>query len=110
MRRGRDLERFDTARFTRDGCTFVEAVDQNGFCIECDSYEQPKTAVDEADGKTYYLIDNACKLYRFADKVNNDNANYGAANAKRRGCYKINSFPVTKASQCNQNQNGMIKR
>jgi len=49
----------------------------NGFCTICEAYE-PATDENE-DG--VYEIGNAGQLYWFADKVNNDNANYGSANA-----------------------------
>lgn len=42
-----------------NGCNY-----KNGFCIYCDSYEEPALNGD------YYEIDNAGKLYWFADKVN----------------------------------------
>ena len=50
---------------------------ENGFCTVCGAY-QP--ALD-SDGDGYLEIGNAGQLYWFADKVNNDNANYGSANA-----------------------------
>ena len=68
--------------------------DDNGFCantnngVVCDAYE-PATLVTEdnytelgltADYVGYYAISNAGQLYWFADKVDNDNANFGAVN------------------------------
>ena len=50
---------------------------ENGFCTVCDAFE-PATDENE-DG--VYEIGNAGQLYWFADKVNNDNANFGSANA-----------------------------
>ena len=58
---------------TRPGHNFNE----HGFCTVCGAY-QP--ALD-SDGDGYLEIGNAGQLYWFADKVNNDNANYGSANA-----------------------------
>ncbi len=49
----------------------------NGFCTVCEAFEP---ATDEnKDG--VYEIGNAGQLYWFADKVNNDNENFGSANA-----------------------------
>ena len=56
----------------------------NGFCTVCDAFEPAKynnncSTDDESDD--FYEISNAGQLYWFADKVNNDNANFGSANA-----------------------------
>ncbi|MGN0592476.1 MAG: hypothetical protein ACI4JQ_04470, partial [Ruminococcus sp.] len=52
------------------------AYSADGFCTDCGAY-QP--TVPNTDG--VYEISNAGQLYWFADKVNNDNVNYGSANA-----------------------------
>ena len=71
----------DHASHTQSGCTACGVTDssihsfENGFCSVCDGYEP---AVLNGD---YYEIDNAGKLFWFADKVNNDNQNFGTANA-----------------------------
>ncbi len=49
---------------------------ENGFCTGCDIFE-PATYNEEDN---VYEISNAGQLYWFADKVNNDNANFGSAN------------------------------
>ncbi len=69
-------------RYTDGVCTIcgnlcAHTYDDNGFCTECDVFE-PATDENE-DG--VYEISNAGQLYWFADKVNNDNANFGSANA-----------------------------
>ncbi|MGN0455403.1 MAG: GLUG motif-containing protein [Acutalibacteraceae bacterium] len=56
---------------------YVEHNYDNGFCKLCGGYE-PAT-YNEAD--KVYEIGNAGQLYWFAYKVNNDNTNYGSANA-----------------------------
>ncbi len=61
-------------------------VDSNGFCTACGAYEKP-----EIDENGVYQISNAGELYWFADKVNNDNANYGSANAKLKADIVVNS-------------------
>ena len=50
--------------------------DSNGFCTICNGY-QPATKNTE----NCYEIGNAGQLYWFADKVNNDNSNFGSAKA-----------------------------
>ena len=63
-----------TAQFIKiHNCKF----DENGFCTVCDAFEP---ATDE-NNDGVYEIGNAGQLYWFADKVNNDNANFGSANA-----------------------------
>ena len=69
-------------RYTDGVCTIcgnhcVHTYDDNGFCTECDVFE-PATDENE-DG--VFEISNAGHLYWFADKVNNDNENFGSANA-----------------------------
>ena len=60
---------------------------ENGFCTVC-GYEPADAVKDEEDidsdgdkEETVYEISNAGQLYWFADKVHNDNATYGSANA-----------------------------
>ena len=75
-----------TATFTVDGVsmTRTESVtitsghvyDNNGFCTICNGY-QPATKNTE----DCYEIGNAGQIYWFADKVNNDNSNFGSAKA-----------------------------
>ena len=48
----------------------------NGFCTACDAYQPAELNADNV-----YEISNAGQLYWFADKVNNDNANFGSADA-----------------------------
>ena len=65
---------------------WAEGYDENGFGSD-GSYQPAKqvseTYHSELNGthNVYYAIENAGQLYWFADKVNNDNANYGSANA-----------------------------
>ena len=65
---------------------WAEGYDENGFGSD-GSYQPAKqvseTYHSELNGthNGYYAIENAGQLYWFADKVNNDNANYGSANA-----------------------------
>jgi len=50
-------------------CTVCYALDhnyENGFCYKCDAYE----SATDADSNGYYEIDNAGKLYWFAQQVN----------------------------------------
>ncbi|MGN0657733.1 MAG: hypothetical protein ACI4KR_13175, partial [Ruminiclostridium sp.] len=49
----------------------------NGFCDGCGGY-QPAT---DSDSDGVYEIGNAGQLYWFAEQVNNDNENFGSANA-----------------------------
>ena len=49
---------------------------ENGFCPNCDAYEQPDTV--EIEGVTYYAIDNAGKLYWFMEHVNAGNTSVNA--------------------------------
>ena len=59
----------------------------NGFCTGCDVFESATLTTDkyDVDGDgvkdEVYEISNAGQLYWFADKVNNENANFGSANA-----------------------------
>ncbi|MGN0629691.1 MAG: GLUG motif-containing protein [Ruminococcus sp.] len=64
---------------------FAEGYDENGFGSGEDPY-QPATLTTydiDNDGTSddVYEIGNAGQLYWFADKVNNENATYGSANA-----------------------------
>lgn len=80
--------------------TSAEGYDANGFCTDyaddssctthtdCNGYQPAPgtTGKYEVDGDSgtldvVYEISNAGQLYWFADKVNNDNGNYGSANA-----------------------------
>ena len=64
----------------------------NGFgkCTDCDAdLYQPATSIDGV-----YQIGNAGQLYWFADKVNNDNANFGSANAKLTANITVNTGDV----------------
>ncbi len=78
-------------------CTVCEKVcehedfDENGFCTVCGGYE-PATDVDN-DG--VYEIGNAGQLYWFADKVNNDNRNFGSANAILTANIVVNEGTMT---------------
>ncbi len=63
---------------------------KNGFCTACDAYE-PATL--NADG--YYEIGNAGQLYWFADKVNNDNENFGSVNAILTADIVVNEGKMT---------------
>ena len=72
---------------------------ENGFCPNCDAYEQPDTV--EIEGVTYYAIDNAGKLYWFMEHVNAGNTsvnailtkdimvNRGVLNALGKGLFSI---------------------
>ena len=68
--------------------------DENGFCTVCDVFE-PATDENE-DG--VYEISNAGQLYWFADKVNNDNANFGSANAILTADIVVNEGVMTSES------------
>ena len=65
-----------TICYSNKATPIISHVYVNGFCTLCDGYE---AATQNADGA--YVIDNAGKLYWFADKVNSDYENFGAANA-----------------------------
>ncbi len=43
----------------------------NGFCSVCGGYEKPEIQQGEYEWETIYLIDNAGKLFWFADYINN---------------------------------------
>ena len=63
--------------------------DANGFCVVNGCTEHYKEA--EKDQTTgVYQIGNAGQLYWFADKVNNENATYGTANAKLTANIEVN--------------------
>ena len=59
------------------GCSHDSYI--NGFCVGCDAYLKP--AAGDGTAEDPYQIANAGNLYWLADKVNNDNANFGSANA-----------------------------
>ena len=61
----------------------------NGICTVCGKYEPA-----EQNSKGEYEIGNAGQLYWFADKVNNDNANYGSANAVLTADITVNTGNV----------------
>lgn len=65
----------------------------NGFCTACDVYEPA-----DKNSKGEYEIGNAGQLYWFADKVNNDNANYGSENAVLTADIVVNTGDV---ANCN---------
>ena len=62
-----DLQYSNDATVTHDESVAFE----NGFCPNCDAYEQPDTV--EIEGVTYYAIDNVGKLYWFKEHVNAGN-------------------------------------
>ena len=62
-----DLQYSNDATVTHDESVAFE----NGFCPNCNVYEQPDTV--EIEGVTYYAIDNAGKLYWFMEYVNAGN-------------------------------------
>ncbi len=68
----------------------------NGFCKGCGVY-QP--AAQYIIGE--YEISNAGQLYWFADKVNNDNANYGSANAILTSDITVNGNVLNKNGELN---------
>ena len=81
----------------------------NGFCANvvdgaaCDAYEpavlvtaenREELGLAESD-IGYYAITNAGQLYWFADKVDNDNANFGAANVVLTDNITVNTGTIT---------------
>ncbi len=64
----------------------------NGFCPNCDAYE-PAELVDGV-----YQISNAGNLYWFADKVTNENAAYGSADAILTCDIRVNEGTMTEGS------------
>ena len=64
----------------------------NGFCPNCDAYE-PAELVDGV-----YQISNAGNLYWFADKVTNENAAYGSADAILTCDIRVNEGTMTESS------------
>ena len=64
----------------------------NGFCPNCDAFEPAKLV----DG--VYQISNAGNLYWFADKVTNENAAYGSADAILTCDIRVNEGTMTEAS------------
>ncbi len=67
---------------------------ENGFCTVCGGFE-PATDENE-DG--VFEIANAGQLYWFADKVNNDNANFGSADAILTSDIVVNEGVMNKNS------------
>ena len=65
---------------------------ENGFCPYCDAYE-PAELVNGV-----YEISNAGNLYWFADKVTNENAAYGSADAILTCDIRVNEGTMTEAS------------
>ncbi len=57
-------------------CLDCNGLYHNGFCDTCGSFLKATKNTND-----YYEIGNAGQLYWFAEKVNNDNENYGSANA-----------------------------
>ena len=97
---------FSLTASAADGDACVSTADctgtyANGFCTVCDGYEPAALVTEEnytelglsADYIGYYAITNAGNLYWFADKVDNDNANFGSANAVLTADIKISSKP-----------------
>ena len=68
----------------------------NGICTVCGKYEPA-----EQNSKGEYEIGNAGQLYWFADKVNNDNANYGSANAILTSDITVNGNVLNKNCELN---------
>ncbi|MGN0222071.1 MAG: GLUG motif-containing protein [Prevotella sp.] len=82
----------------------------NGICQLCGGYE-PAEQVSETHHSDlndkfsgYYAIENAGQFYWFADKVNNDNATYGSANAVLTTDIVVNSDLLA-----NLNADGTVK-
>ncbi len=69
-----------------------DGYNKNGFCAG--GCYQPAT--QNAEG--YYEIGNAGQLFWFADKVNNDNTNFGSANAKLTANIVVNAGVMTAES------------
>ncbi|MBE6733783.1 MAG: hypothetical protein E7563_00370, partial [Ruminococcaceae bacterium] len=78
-----------TMQLVVNECRYTE-----GVCTVCGGFE-PATDENE-DG--VYEIGNAGQLYWFADKVNNDNANYGSANAILTSDIVVNEGVMTSES------------
>ena len=90
----------------------VHNYDDNGFCINpvgdgvCDAYEPAIPVTNEnyaelgltADYVGYYAITNAGNLYWFAEKVDNENDTYGAANVVLTKDITVNPGTVTAES------------
>ncbi|MGN0655949.1 MAG: GLUG motif-containing protein, partial [Ruminiclostridium sp.] len=76
---------------------WAEGYDKNGFGSESDPYQPAILTTDkydiDGDGNKdeVYEIGNAGQLYWFADKVNNDNTNFGSANAVLTDNITVNS-------------------
>ena len=64
----------------------------NGFCPNCDAFEPAKLV------NGVYEISNAGNLYWFADKVTNENAAYGSADAILTCDIRVNEGTMTEAS------------
>ena len=82
----------------------------NGFCEICHEYEPAQLVSDNHHSELnsthngYYAIENAGQLYWFADKVNNDNTNFGSANAVLTANITVNS-----SLKENLNSDGSLK-
>ena len=102
-----------TATFTVDGVpmTRTESVtitsghdyNSNGFCTICNGY-QPATKNTE----DCYEIGNAGQLYWFADKVNNDNSNFGSAKAVLTKDILVNKNVLVNG-ELNTSENGSFR-
>ena len=81
--------------------------DNDGYCISCGGYEAPvlttdKYDIDDIEGyDAVYEISKPAHLYWFADKVNNDYASFGNANAILTKAIYINGNLLSTISASN---------
>ena len=90
---------------------WAQSYDENGFGSDESNPYQPAKQVSETyhselngTHSGYYAIENVGQLYWFADKVNNDNTNFGSANAVLTTSITVNSSLIE-----NLNADGTVK-
>ena len=92
---------------------WAEGYDKNGFGSDESAPYQPATLTTDkydidGDGKNdeVYEIGNAGQLYWFADKVNNDNTNFGSANAVLTADIIVNTGVLDENGNLSSNTSG----
>ena len=90
---------------------WAQSYDENGFSSDESNPYQPAKQVSETyhselngTHSGYYAIENVGQLYWFAGKVNNDNTNFGSANAVLTTSITVNSSLIG-----NLNADGTVK-
>ena len=89
---------------------WAQSYDENGFGSDESNPYQPAKQVSETyhselngTHSGYYAIENVGQLYWFADKVNNDNTNFGSANAVLTANITVNTGVLDKNGNLSSN-------